>query len=370
MTETRIISPTLEPGSSEPPWCPQPGEEVRRLLAKKENLGTEEKQAILKSAQCILGKGVNPNGALTEKSKTGLVIGRVQSGKTMSFTTVAALARDNGFPMVIAITGISTYLSSQSEERFIQDLETSGGNNRSRWMVHSNPKENDLLQTHLKEVIKGRAPYTLLVVVMKHYGHLNELVKILNQVPNKNFPTLIIDDEADQASLNTSTKKENPPSKTYKALMDLRKAASPNIFLQYTATPQAPLLINVLDHLSPDYVHLLEPGNGYIAKELLKEPYARVIPSRETAASKRNGTPPSSLVSALQIYLLGVAFELSKHPSSILPPTRSMLVHPSQYKKDQDQYHGWIQSIVSEWKDVLSRIFFSGLPLGGLSSGH
>ena len=63
---------------------------VSRKLA---NESPETREALLESATSILSKSVDPRSV--EGRETGLVVGYVQSGKTLSFTTVMALARDN-----------------------------------------------------------------------------------------------------------------------------------------------------------------------------------------------------------------------------------------------------------------------------------
>lgn len=71
-------------------------------------------------AHRILGRCVSPTE--TDAEATGLVVGYVQSGKTLSFTTLTALARDNGYGVVILIAGTIDNLKSQSEDRLKQDL--------------------------------------------------------------------------------------------------------------------------------------------------------------------------------------------------------------------------------------------------------
>ena len=74
-------------------------------------------------------------------------------------------------------------------------------------------------------------------------------------------PVLVIDDEADQASLNTAVASDDE-STTYRRLMALRRALPLHLFLQYTATPQAPLLLNIIDSFSPNSVAVLQPGEA------------------------------------------------------------------------------------------------------------
>src|SRR5213075_1062942 len=71
-------------------------------------------------AASVLRRCVPP--AAPAGQETGLVVGYIQSGKTMSFTTAAALARDNGYAIVIVIAGTSIPLTEQSRQRLRHDL--------------------------------------------------------------------------------------------------------------------------------------------------------------------------------------------------------------------------------------------------------
>src|ERR1700722_10904042 len=96
-------------------WNPTPGPEAGGLL-----LPTLARQEIIDEALRVLRRCVPPIVAAT--SQTGLVIGYVQSGKTTSFTTLAALARDNGYRMVIVIAGTTEPLFFQTKDRLIEAL--------------------------------------------------------------------------------------------------------------------------------------------------------------------------------------------------------------------------------------------------------
>ena len=82
---------------------------------------------------------------------------------------------------------------------------------------------------------------------------------------------LIIDDEADQASLNGYAYKnsksedweEDEYTATYKSIMNLRNSLPNHSYVQYTATPQGPLLISIVDLLSPKHHTVLTPGKSY-----------------------------------------------------------------------------------------------------------
>lgn len=66
--------------------------------------------------------------------RTGLVVGYVQSGKTMSMTSVAALARDNGCRIIVLLAGVTTNLLRQNASRFRTDLRSAAGG-QEHWLI-------------------------------------------------------------------------------------------------------------------------------------------------------------------------------------------------------------------------------------------
>jgi hypothetical protein len=94
---------------------------------------------------------------------------------------------------------------------------------------------------------------------------LRNITQLLSGLNLEGVPTLIIDDEGDQASLNTRARQaaregidiedlsENEVSTIYRRINGLRAIFSHHTFLQYTATPQANLFINIVDRLSPEF---------------------------------------------------------------------------------------------------------------------
>ena len=83
-------------------------------------LTTRNRQDVIETSARILSQCVSPHAEAG--SRTGLVVGYVQSGKTLSFTTVAALANDNGFGIIVVIAGMTNELSRQSHRRLVRDL--------------------------------------------------------------------------------------------------------------------------------------------------------------------------------------------------------------------------------------------------------
>jgi hypothetical protein len=86
-------------------WKVNVGDETVELLKSLDLPDEESRDRVTEEAVAVLQQCVPPKDPAGRE--TGLVIGYVQSGKTMSFTTVTALARDNGYAMVIVLTGTS-----------------------------------------------------------------------------------------------------------------------------------------------------------------------------------------------------------------------------------------------------------------------
>src|SRR5207248_2532707 len=91
-------------------------------------------------AASVLRRCVPPN--VNVGQETGLVVGYIQSGKTMSFTTVTALARDNGYAVVIVIAGTSVPLAEQSRQRLSRDLRFDQRDDRGWRHLHNPRVEN------------------------------------------------------------------------------------------------------------------------------------------------------------------------------------------------------------------------------------
>lgn len=298
-------------------------------------------------------------------SETGLVFGYVQSGKTMSFTMLTALAKDNDYQIIVVIAGISTNLVDQSTKRLDKDLRISDRYDRKWLGVKKNPTntstDRDDISTVLKEWRNPTFPEderrTVLITVMKNTKHLQNLIDVFTRLDLRGVPVLIIDDEGDQASLNTKARlnamrglseeelTEQDLSTIYRRIIELKELLPHHTFVQYTATPQANLFINILDRLSPNFIQLLTPCAAYTGGQTFfidHHNLVRPIPIEDISTDEEPlDSPPQSLVYALQLFFLGVAAGKIKKDSR----NRSMMIHPSRLQLDQRLYSDWVNSI-------------------------
>jgi hypothetical protein len=356
--EPIIVEAVEEPLAPGRNWRPTVGAEtldfLRSVVPEQSRDGTRD------AAVTILSKGISPTAGAGEE--TGLVVGYVQSGKTMSFETVAALARDNAFKVVIVVAGTSTPLLEQSTGRLRRDLRLDDADRARRWIPFQNPGDADAVVQAIRDVLDDwRDPgtpeaykKTVLITVLKNHRRLENLTDLIGHLDVRDVPVLIIDDEADLASLNNEVG-QGQESTTYSHLMDLRDALPRHTYLQYTATPQAPLLVSIIDALSPNYVHVLDPGDDYVGGRTFfgDDPsYVRVIPPQDVPLNTNPLIePPQSLLEALRVFMVGVTAGIRAGENI---GNRSMLVHPSHRTAQHREFYNWVRDIFEEWKRILA----------------
>ncbi|MFD2568681.1 Z1 domain-containing protein [Pseudotenacibaculum haliotis] len=358
-------------------WEPTFGEESEKLLSKVFGNDLESKEKVKEETYHIMKLCGNPNYETNDD--TGLVFGYVQSGKTLSFTTLTALARDNGYQMVIVIAGISTNLVNQSFSRLQNDLQVNIGFHR-KWVMlknpqdpYKNPQDKNTITRELRSWKNDSAPEslkkTILITVMKNSRHLLNLISVLRQIELENVPTLIIDDEGDQASMNTFASanakrqingevlSDFQMSTIYNRIRSLKSILPHHTFIQYTATPQAPLFINIMDNLSPNFIQLLTPGDKYTGgMAFFREHHyiIRAIPYNEIDSEDNPiHEAPDSLLEAMRTFFLGVAVGNIIGDAKGNPRNRTMMVHPSRLVDEHSTYFNWVNMVKSQWAKIL-----------------
>jgi len=359
MVDTKSIirvSPTAS--GSEGTWMPIQGSAFTDMLNANDALSDEEKDRLIDETTSILRECVDPSKA--EQVNTGLVIGYVQSGKTLSFTSLAALARDNKYRLVILLAGTTNNLVEQSHSRLKDDLDIEG---TREWKLFST-QQKGFQQSELDRVNMELARWrrgnprarTILIVSMKQHQHLDNLAKLLSDSDLSDVPTLIIDDEGDQAGINTRAKQDEE-SPTYSRIVELRRLFPHHSYLLYTATPQAPLLISRIDTLSPDFGRVLTPGSKYVGgQEFFVEGASRYIePIPFGDVPDKNDPPqepPKSLLAALRDYFIGVAIGLLEEDDQ-QGRNRSMMIHPAVPKDEHLMFARWVKQTKENWSVIL-----------------
>lgn len=216
------------------------------------------------------------NPALNEFSCRGLVIGHVQSGKTANMTAVIAKALDAGYNTIIILAGLTNKLRQQTQRRLESDV---ADRHRPLWQMLTTAED--------KGDFKGLANGAFFVpdgasaqmaVVKKNVAPLKRLIETIARTPPsvlRRMRILVIDDEADQASVNSSSN-EFDMTRINQLIRRLLHALPAASYVGYTATPFANVFISPydrkgnLDDLYPkDFITALRRPDGYFGTEQL-----------------------------------------------------------------------------------------------------
>lgn len=365
---------------------------------KKKNLSEKSIYNIQNSSFEIL-KNLSMTTEETGPVK-GLVVGNVQSGKTANMAGLIAMAADNGFNFFIVLSGVIENLRKQTTDRLFNDLQTAG-NSKFKWNVINNPSIGDGIVNHdISKFDLGPDKYDrYLTVTLKNKTRLEKLIKWIKQDKNKakQLKILIIDDEADQASVNTNKIEDENPTTINKLIRDLVNddAFGGMNYISYTATPYANVL-NEVDNKSlypKDFIILLEESEDYIGPKQIfgtEEPemnppveIVRRISPTDIGIIKQihDGESfdlPDSLKDALNWFLLCVAAMRSrkyKKPISMLIHTSFRVVHHEILSKFIENYLIDIRNNFKSYEKILKHqyeteknefnrdIFLQGMPL-------
>lgn len=291
-----------------------------------------------------------------EKFKTkGLVLGHVQSGKTSNYSVLISKAADQGYRFIIVLAGMHTILRKQTQLRI--DKEITGYNdlglnedfiewndyeNSFRWQCltkicssinkpHEDGEFNDFIR-NFDDVFENSKNRPVICVIKKNNKVLNKFLSWISTSRNSllnELPVLIIDDEADQASVNARQNKVNDPTDINVSIRALINRFSRTCYIGYTATPYANILqkeessAEYFEDLFPsNFIHPLPEPKDYFGlnaiynkESSLVEHFVKLVPN----ANKKNGKELSSLlknkeitpslINAIWDFLFSVAFK-------------------------------------------------------------
>lgn len=196
------------------------------------------------------------------KPVKGLVIGNVQSGKTANMAALMAMAADWGWNMFIVLSGTIENLRQQTQNRLLNDLNCQGNLN---WNGLEHLSKKPMLgqrtqDLHFDKTSKQR----YFTVCLKNPGRLRGLIQWLQSDGNKQkqMKILVIDDEADQAGINTANVNSSTIKTINRLIRDLvngKNEKSQEIsnkykamnYIGYTATPYA----NILNEAGEDSLY-------------------------------------------------------------------------------------------------------------------
>lgn len=318
--------------------------------------------------------------------RRGLIIGDVQSGKTANYTGLICKAVDSGYKVVVLLTGTIEKLRQQTQQRIdegfvgrdsdalIKQQEDKivigvGKYDSSISPVCLTSTSDDFKQKNASNLnfdlrnING----SVIFVVKKNSAvlkRLNKWLKTFNQNGDNPIDNsiLVIDDEADNASVNT--KSSESPTAINGQIRELLKNFTKSSYVGFTATPFANIFIDpdnyndmVEEDLFPkDYIYSLNAPSNYIgARNIFAEDGDKsgmlvkinddvmdpssieaILPLRHKSQSLVNHIP-EDLKDAIAAFVLANAIQDVDNKRNRLKAHRSMLINVSRFTAVQEQ---------------------------------
>ncbi|MCY4226310.1 MAG: Z1 domain-containing protein, partial [Gammaproteobacteria bacterium] len=298
--------------------------------------------------------------------RRGLVIGHVQSGKTANYMSVITKAADAGYKFIIVIAGIHNNLRKQTQERIDRGFVGRSSDPENRMKVGVGLSQNYPHPATLTNIHDDFSKRTAnqsgwkindlnkptVLVIKKNVLTLEALHVWLKEMNAQadgviaDVPMLMIDDEADNASINTN-RPELDPTKTNAMLRCILKLFAKSCYVGYTATPFANIFINrdsyddaVYEELFPrDFIFSLDAPNTYFGPDKVfieEESSASVVRSISDCEdylpfSHKKDDPvvelPPSLYKAINQFILARAIrnlrgQVNKHCSMMINVSR------------------------------------------------
>jgi len=320
----------------------------------------------------------------------GLVLGYVQSGKTANYTALIAKAADVGYRLVIVLTGMDKGLRRQTQIRLKREIVGYQDNRPNavrlppigkHWHEFTSESlEGDFQPGYANQAaLQGSQP--VLLVVKKNGPVLRKLLSWLDGAPGevkKTLPLLMIDDEADQASVDTRGTYQtegqplpadfDEPSVINGLIRSLLLKFDRRAYVAYTATPYANILIphdthdpNVKNDLYPkDFIVDLPKPPGYFGSEELfgrfdpgVQDYSdgldviREIPAADLAVLDL-GQMPDTLRAALETFALAGAARAERGAGG---EAATMLIHVSHLRMEHLQVSNLVRQQFFELRD-------------------
>ena len=339
-------------------------------------------------------------------------MGYVQSGKTANFSALIAKAADLGYKLFIVLSGIHNALRQQTQRRLDRELglTTNGGvglpEPGRRWISLTTADLNGDFRpgTVSPSVLQGNE--RVLIVSKKNATVLRRLSQWMSASVPPHVPVLIVDDEADQASINTGGNRaplpdqvdlapgdldggegqgidpdEVSPSRINALIRQLLRSFGRVSFVGYTATPFANVLINhegidreVFEDLYPrDFIISLPRPAGWVGTERLfgRDPLpgendevqaidvTEFVPESEIGDLVPDGGDVAlfeprlceSLKMAFLDYILGIAGRMHRSGPNV---PASMLIHTSHRTVVQNKMgelvRGHVTQLRQQWR--------------------
>lgn len=332
-------------------------------------------------------------------ARRGIAIGEVQSGKTATYISLLAKAIDYGYKIIIVIGGHTEDLRRQTQTRLDSDLTGIDSAYLADNISHNEMAQIGIgkidkhLPTSINVLTTTQADFSTankragkvalgagtptLFVVKKNHRVLDNLAQYLRAMPGDGDqpPLLLIDDEADWASINTSS--EDEVTAVNAAIRKLLACSNRNSYVGITATPFANIFINdeIEKDLFPrDFIQVLESPSNYqgVAEYFTSASHPALVEDVSDTLSVlpyshrstvRLKALPLSIRKAIASFYIGTAIRRFRDGGA---RASSMLINVSRFKAVQARVHRLVDELIAEMNAAIMGEF--GLPEGARRS--
>lgn len=317
----------------------------------------------------------------------GMVVGHVQSGKTGNYSNLICKAADAGYKFIVVVAGGTNILRSQTQERINNDfIGFSGGSKvgvgllgdyeNNRKPVSLTTLEADFNKADAIKASQGLSFDTIstpvVLVIKKNTTTLTNVIDWLaSQYRNEitEHAMLMIDDESDYASIDTSKEQDNNPSTINRKLRKLLSLFSRKSYIAYTATPYANVFIDdeakhedEKDLFPEDFIYALDVPSNYFGAEKIflddskkhlveVDDYQDLLPLKHKKDFEVIDLP-DSLYDAINLYLINISVRRLRGQAS---NHNSMLIHISRFTN----IHQQVSNLVYEYLEDLKNDIYS-----------
>lgn len=326
------------------------------------------------------------------QNKYGLIVGQVQSGKTSNYTGLICKAVDAGYKLIVVLAGVHNNLRSQTQLRidegflgfdtqhqraFDQNgIKIGVGKFDKTGIAHSltsSQEQGDFNAGAANALgINFNTNEPIIAVIKKQKDVLPRIIQWLSAQAEtiidgskliRNKSILLIDDEADNAGINTNPETDEA-TKINKHIRAILKLFDKSAYVGYTATPFANIFIPIEeDQLFPrDFILNIPAPTNYIGPEKIfgitmpdtdttyndtlpivqkVEDYQVLIPNGHKKSGTLPDKLPNSLLLAIKSFIITCAIRrLRGHTNA----HNSMLIHVSRFTNWQNHIKSLIEN--------------------------
>ena len=350
----------------------------------------------------VLSYCANPfnSSDLKARKKKGLVVGDVQSGKTANYLGLINMASDYGYSVIVVLAGLTESLRKQTQERIDEGYIGAKSNTigrgkieyvgvgeqslrKNHFAISLTNTESDFSTRVMKSINATRGDYNKpqIIVAKKNKTTLENVKEWIKPGHNniQGNSILIIDDEADNASVNTKKNAEDP-SVINGLIRDIFNNFTIASYVGYTATPYANIFIGPddgtsnLDLFPSDFIIQLNSPDNYFGGDKVfgefynnKYKYVRIIDENEPnflgvyhkKDYKYNGLS-QSLKEAIQVFLINNVVRSLKGEGQI-KKHRTMMINISRFNSMQESIKYYVAVYVDKLKTIIEQTSYMSI---------